>query len=286
GQRVIALETQRVHLAAFSDIEWFEVQRIKAMPHLELTTKGYEMYAPVSWLDMNLSRKPFDDVRFRQAMMHAHDRKFMAEKLFFGLGRIAHGPINSVTQFYDEKALTKYDYDLKKAEALLEEMGLKKGADGTRAKVEMIVMPYGEVWHRVAEYSKQQLRRIGVDVNLRTTDVAGFNQAASNFQFGDPAIGVSRSYVSSNIRKGVMFTNTHQYRNAKVDEAFDKGAVALSREERQKWYTEMQRITSQEVAVGWMHEIEFPTFFNKKFKNVVITALGVNESFDAVYLAD
>ncbi len=296
GQRVVALETQKVHLAAFSDIEWFEVQRLKAMPHLELTTKGYEMYAPVSWLDMNHSRKPFDDPRFRKAMMHAHDREFMRDKLFFGLGRTANGPINSVTQFYDEKALTKYPYDLKKAEALLEEMGLKKGAGGMRAKVEMIVMPYGEVWQRVAEYSKQQLRRIGVDVVLKTTDVAGFNQACSNFeydmtwqylfQFGDPAIGVARSYISSNIKKGVMFTNTHQYRNPKVDEAFDKGAVAPTREERQRWYTIAQQQTTEDVAVGWMHELEFPTFFNKKFRGVVTTALGVNESFDEVHLAE
>jgi peptide/nickel transport system substrate-binding protein len=296
GQRVVALETQKVHLAAFSDIEWFEVQRLKAMAHLELTTKGYEMYAPVSWLDMNHSRKPFDDPRFRKAMMHAHDRQFMRDKLFFGLGRTANGPINSVTQFYDEKALTTYPYDLKKAEALLEEMGLKKGAGGMRAKVEMIVMPYGEVWQRVAEYSKQQLRRIGVDVVLKNTDVAGFNQACSNFeydmtwqylfQFGDPAIGVARSYISSNIKKGVMFTNTHQYRNPKVDEAFDKGAVAPTREERQRWYTIAQQQTTQDVAVGWMHELEFPTFYNKKFRNVVTTALGVNESFDEVYLAE
>jgi peptide/nickel transport system substrate-binding protein len=160
----------------------------------------------------------------------------------------------------------------------------------------MIPMPYGEVWQRVAEYSKQQLRRIGVDVTLKNTDVAGFNQACSNFeydmtwqylfQFGDPAIGIARSYISSNIKKGVMFTNTHQYRNEKVDEAFEKGAVALTREEQQKWYSEMQKITTNEVAVGWMLEMEFPTFTNRKFKNVVTTALGVNESFDEVYLAE
>jgi peptide/nickel transport system substrate-binding protein len=83
-----------------------------------------------------------------------------------------------------------------------------------------------------------------------------------------------------------MFTNTHQYRNEKVDEAFEKGAVALTREEQQKWYSEMQKITTNEVAVGWMLEMEFPTFTNRKFKNVVTTALGVNESFDEVYLAE
>ena len=296
GQRVVALETQKVHMSSFGDIEWFEVKRLKAMPHLELTTKGYEMYAPVMWLDMNHARKPFNDVRFRKAMMHAHDRQFMRDNLFFGLGRIAYGPINSVTRFYDEKALTKYPYDLKKSEALLEEMGLKKGADGMRVKLEMIIMPYGEVWQRVAEYSKQQLRQIGVDVVLKNTDVAGFNQACSNFeydmtwqylfQFGDPAIGVARSYLSTNIKKGVMFTNTHQYRNAKVDEALEKASVALTPEERQKWYSVMQKITTDEVAVGWMLEMEFPTFTNKKFKNVVTTALGVNESFDEVYLAE
>ena len=45
----------------------------------------------------------------------------------------------------------------------------------------------------------------------------------------------------------------------------------------------MQKITTDEVAVGWMLELEFPTFVNKKCKNVVTTAVGGNESFDEVY---
>jgi ABC-type transport system substrate-binding protein len=104
------------------------------------------------------------------------------------------------------------------------------------------------------------------------------------YQYADPALGVARTYVSSNIRKGVMFSNTAQYKNPAVDEAFDKAAVAPSREERQKSYSEAQRLVVEDVPVVWLLEMEFPTFVNKKFKDVVTTGIGVNESFDAVYM--
>lgn len=44
-------------------------------------------------------------------------------------------------------------------------------------------------------------------------------------------------------------------------------------------------IDRESVPVAWMLEIRTPTIFNRKFRNVIPTALGVNDSFDAVHLA-
>ncbi|HYH37862.1 MAG TPA: ABC transporter substrate-binding protein [Azospirillum sp.] len=293
ASRSVALEQGTVQQTQFNDIETFDVPRLKALPNVEMTTKGYEFFAPLSWIEINTRVKPLDDKRFRQAMMHAIDRGFIRDKIWFGLGRPATGPVNSVTRFH-EPDVKKYPFDPKKAEALLDEMGLKKGSDGTRAKVKLLVMPYGETWTRLGEYVKQAMKRVGVDVTLESTDSAGWVNRVSNwdydltfnfvYQYGDPALGVSRTYVSDNIRKGVMFSNTMGYANPQVDTLFAQAAKAVKDEERQQLYSAAQKILVEDVPVAWLLEMEFPTFVDKRFKNAVTSAIGVNESYDGVYM--
>jgi peptide/nickel transport system substrate-binding protein len=235
-----------------------------------------------------------NDKRFRQAVGYAVDRAFIRDNIFGGLGRIASGPINSVTRFY-EPSLKQFEFNPSKAKALLDEMGLKPGPNGVRASVEMIPNPYAEVWSRLSEYIRQALHVVGIEVRIKPTDAPGYVQAVGGhnfeistafmYQFADPALGVSRSYLTSNIRKGVMFTNTAQYSNATVDELFAKAATAASDAERQKHYTAIQRALVDDMPVVWLLELELPTFINKRFKSVVTGAHGVNASLDEAYLA-
>ena len=44
----------------------------------------------------------------------------------------------------------------------------------------------------------------------------------------------------------------------------------------------MQQILTTDVAAGNLFEIEFPTLYRKNVKNLVTTAIGLNESFDNV----
>ena len=105
--------------------------------------------------------------------MYALDRNFIRDNVFFGLGKVATGPIHSTSPYY-EPNVPQYPYDLKKAEALLDELGLTKGANNMRATIKLLGLPYGEVWNRLNEYCKQALRRIGLDVTIETSDVAGW----------------------------------------------------------------------------------------------------------------
>src|SRR6185295_9351539 len=128
---------------------------------------------PIMWIDINNRRAPLNDKRVRQAFLHAMDRDFILKNLFFGMGKVATGPIASTTRFYDSN-VPKYPFDPAKAEALLEAAGHKKGADGVRLKVRCMVLPYGEVWQRLAEYTRQALGKVGMQLTLESTDVAGF----------------------------------------------------------------------------------------------------------------
>ena len=293
AQRVAAIETGKVDMAQNNDIENFEVPRLRALKHLDYTTKGNEAISPISWLDINHRVAKLQDKRFRKAMMHAIDRKFIVENLFFGLGRVANGPIASTTKYYDDKALVKYDYNPARAMALLDEMGLKPDARGVRQRVNLLALPYGDVWTRQAEFIKQQLGKVGIEITIETADTAGWMQRNSNWdfelcinflsQFMEPAVGVARVYVSSNIRKGIISTNVEGYSNPVVDDLFARAAVAVTAAESQKLYSEVQRVLSDDVPVLYLTELEFPTFINKAFRNVIIDGSGSLSEFDQAY---
>jgi len=294
AQRAAALESGRVDMVQNNDIEYFDVERLRKLPQFEFMATGPESVAPQSWLDVNLRSAPFNDKRFRQALTHAIDREFIVKNLFFGIGKPASGPIATSTRFRDDAAVKRYPHDPARAIALLEEMGLKPDARGVRARVKLLALPYGEVWTRQAEFVKQQLARVGIEATIETVDTATWAQRNANWdfdlsfnfvsQFMHPAVGVARTYISSNIRKGVISTNVMGYSNPRVDELFDKAAVEVDETKRQAMYSEIQRILVEAVPVAWVLELEFPTFINKQFKNVVTSAIGVRDNFADVYM--
>lgn len=291
ASRSVALEQGTVQLTQWSDIEPFDVKRLSALPNLTMTTKGYELFAPHQWLELNNRIAPMNDKRFRQAIMYAIDRKALLSRVYFGLGKVAIGPVSSKTRFY-EKDVKQYEYSPEKAKALLDEMGLKPGPDGKRVSIPYLVPPYGEIFQRAAEFIRQSLSRVGVDFQLQGTDVGGWAQKCGNwdfsvtqnlvYQLGDPALGVSRTYITSNIRKGVLFSNTCGYSNPEVDRLFEQAATATSDDKRQEFYSAVQKILVEEVPVVWLIEQDYPNLIDKRLKNVITTAIGVHETFGAV----
>jgi peptide/nickel transport system substrate-binding protein len=292
--RAFALETQQVDVAGPDTVELFDIARLTGLPHLTATNRGSEFASPMTWIEINHRVAPLNDKRFRQALLYAIDRNFLKDRVWFGHGVVPNGPIASSIRFHDA-SIKPYPYDPKRAEALLDEMGLKRGPDGTRVTLSFLPLPYGETWKRMGEYIKQALGRVGINVTLETTDPAGWLKRVANWdyqlaadrlqQFGDPAIGVARTYLSSNIKKGVPFNNTMGYENPAVDDLFARAARAVDEGERQKLYSEVQKILVEDVPVAWMLEIKTPTIYNKKFTDVIATALGVNDSFESVRLA-
>jgi peptide/nickel transport system substrate-binding protein len=99
------------------------------------------------------------------------------------------------------------------------------------------------------------------------------------YQFGDPALGVARFFVSSNIRKGVPYSNCTGYSNPRVDELFAVAATATDDAARQDAYSEVQKILVEEVPMAWLAEVDFPTVLDRRFKDVIVSAIGVSDTF-------
>lgn len=292
--RLRAMQTGAADVASFSDIDFSQLAQLKANPNLQLTTKGYEMPAPLCWLGLNHRVKPLDDKRFRQALLYAIDRKTLATQIFAGSARPAKGPISSLTRFFDPN-IPQYEYDPKKAQALLDAMGLTPDANGRRTTLRLLELPYGETWSKLAAYIKQSLGKVGINVVLESTDASIWSKRVANWEYemtiryvyqnGDPALGVSRTYLGSNIRKGVYSNNSSGYNNPEIDQLFSSAAAATRPESRQVLYSRIASQLAQDVPEAWLVELAFPTITHVAFKNVVTSAVGVMDNFATVYKA-
>ena len=110
-----------------------------------------------------------------------------------------------------------------------------------------------------------------------TTDTNSYGE------YGDPAIGTSRFYLSSNIRKGVPLTNLQGYINPEVDRLFAQAAVAVSHEEAQACYSKLQHILTHDVAMLWLFERQPLFFHNKRLKNVITGPNGPSDGLGAAH---
>ena len=291
--RALALQTGQVQMSASGDIEPFDVPRFRDQPNLVVETAGWEYFAPLMWLEINHRVKPLDDVRVRQAISMALDRNFILNRLWFGIGKVATSPVSSVTRYFDP-AVKLAPHDVKQAIALLDEAGVKPGADGVRFKIRHLVLPYGEVWSRLGEYIRASLKQVGIEVTLESTDTGGWARRVSDwdydttinylYQYGDPTLGVERTYVSTNIQKTV-FTNTGGYVNPEVDRLFAEARRAPLPADRQKAFYAVQELLVQQIPQIWLLEMSFPTIHDKKVHDLITLGTGVHAPFDDVYIA-
>ena len=79
----------------------------------------------VRYITLNTMKKPYDDLKVRQAINYAIDKDAYIKVVKSGLGSKLKSSMSSMTQHYSEQS--GYDYDLEKAKSLLAEAGYPDG---------------------------------------------------------------------------------------------------------------------------------------------------------------
>ena len=171
--------------------------------------------------------------------------------------------------FYNPE-IEKYKRDLKRANSLLDEAGYPRKGNGPRFSVRLAFEANGEggAFQSAAEIIREQLRAIGVNVELTPSDAATWNQRSfiqwdydltmGSFGTGpDPAIGVARLYITSNIVPRNA-ANLSGYSNARVDELMARGAKEIDQQQRKRIYQEAQAILVDELPAIWLWEKSYP----------------------------
>lgn len=289
--RTIALENGELDFYAFENVAR-NVVRLKKNDKLEVTSKGYAAIGPIDWLAFNTKKGKTADVNVRKAIAYAIDRKFILKAIMLGVAEEARTGIHPGSPLYDPNVET-YEINIEKANQILDDAGYKKGDDGMRFG---LTVDFG--WPPLrpnAEYTKAALKRIGIDVTVRpSADFPTWARTVSNHEFdltwdtvfnwGDPVIGVHRTYQSSNIKKGVIWSNTQQYTNPKVDAILEKAGKEIDPEKRKALYSEFQKIIVDDLPVYWTNTLPYHTIYNKKVGDPPLGIWATSSPMDMTYI--
>ena len=120
----------------------------------------------VGYLSFNTEKKPFDDVKVRQALTYAVNKEAIIKAVYQGAGVAAKNLIPPTMWGYNND-VKDYSYDPEKAKALLKEAGQDKGFT-----VELWAMPvqrpYNPNARRMAEMVQADWAKIGVQAKIVT----------------------------------------------------------------------------------------------------------------------
>lgn len=291
--RAIAVENGEVDLAPMNALPDAEIERLAKLPQIEVSDKGTEALGTNMWLDLNVRSEPLSNIKVRQAISLALDRQAIIDVIWYGHGTPARGPLVSANPFFDDK-LPAFVFDLKKANALLDEAGYKRGANGTRFEVKQYFLPYGEKYVRLGEYIRQQLKKVGIEVKTQSMDVGGWLKAVFtdwDYQMtstftdnrGDPTIGSQRLFTTPSIRKGATFTNSMGYSNPKVDQLFAQGAIEPDPSKRKAIFAEMQAILHDELPVVFLVELPNVSVWNRRVHGLLTNGLAYYGGWEKVW---
>ena len=121
---------------------------------------------PVTNQSVFIQTKNVPDVRVRQAMLYAIDRKMVLEQLLKGKGEVADGFLSSASPFYDD-SIVPVEQDVEKAKELLAEAGW----DGSQT-LRFYVNSGDSAFVNAANVFVAQWAAVGINVEVTTVDLA------------------------------------------------------------------------------------------------------------------
>lgn len=209
-------------LDAAIDIPFNQVDRLKNNPKLGV---GVANVFRSDLIQLNTKKKPFDDIRVRQALNYAVDKDGLVKSILRGNGTVATSSIPVMK--YHNTDIKPYPVDLDKAKKLLADAGLPNGFSA-----KMLVVAGDVISRQVASAIQNDLSRIGVKIEIQTIE--------GGSQFSTTKSGnyeMSLAFATSDTidpDQMVGFTAVNPERaNAMHTEWQDKQVNALYADERQ-----------------------------------------------------
>lgn len=159
--------------------------RIHALPNVATFRGPSYLYNHITF---NTSHPVFSDVRVRQALRFATDRKEIRDKINHGIGILQESSITPASPFFVKEPMIPYDPA--KANQLLDAAGWKRGADGIRAKngVKMNLdwaapagSPDGDA---LIELVRAMWQRVGVSITAKHYDTGLYFQLVGGIIYG------------------------------------------------------------------------------------------------------
>ena len=212
------------------------------------------------YLVMNTQYKPLADVRVRQAINYALNKKAIIRIAWGGAATELDSLIPPNLQFYSKQGA--WPYDVEKAKALMKEAGYEKGF-----KV-VFLTPNASNRLRATEMAMQQLKAIGITGEIQSMDIASFYNKLEGHRADDanpvPFIAFggwsastgdadwgTRPLVSTDGFPPAM-SNFGFFSDADVDRLIEAGLQSADPEVRRKAYAELQDVVWEKAPWGYL----------------------------------
>ncbi|MGN6672886.1 MAG: peptide ABC transporter substrate-binding protein [Thermomicrobiales bacterium] len=215
---------------------------------------------------------PFQaDPKVRQAYNLLVDRDTIAKTLYGKTGVATPNNLNAPQSVYSKN--TKYEFNIDKANQLLEEAGYKKGSDGFRAKGDVKMSVLFQTSVNTLRQKEQQLikdafEKAGIKMELKSVDQTVFFSTGAGqtdnyphfytdleMYTNGPDLPDSQNYLRRYISSQVCQkannwggTNITRYQNKAMDDFYDKALVELDPDKRSQLFIQMNDLSVSDVV--------------------------------------
>jgi ABC-type transport system substrate-binding protein len=224
--RIAEFQAGNVHLV--QDVPQSEVDRLDKTQGVSIV--HYDQLQ-TTYLGLNTTKPPFDDVRVRQAVSYAINRDEIVTGANFGLAKPATTMLTPQTPyFWPDSLQLAPSYDTAKAGSLLDQAGWTAGAGGIREKGgQQLVLPLWVINDSTttlqAQILEQQLAKVGIKVETKTYEQTAWFAAARSGEQTGFIIGVF--FDNADVLYFYFYSkqqpapNRFSYANASVDQWLD-----------------------------------------------------------------
>jgi len=235
------------------DVNWIEAPGPDDIPGLK--SSGYRIYTNSydhvwPWI-LDLTKKPLNNLKVRQAMEYAIDRQTMATSLLRGTADPAYQLVPRANLAY-RASNDIYDYDPAKAKRLLAEAGYPNGFSMT------LSYPTGGSGNMQPGPMNQELQsdlaKVGIKVKLEPIEWAAMLTAYSSGKIpgGADAINISLTFIQESFWSLVFGStsplNLAHYQNATVDKLLGESLLQPDATKRAAIYAQIAAQVDRDAA--------------------------------------
>lgn len=228
----------------------------------------------VTYLYLNNSKAPMNQVDLRRAVSWATDYQGMVKGILSGYGKQMRGPIPEGMWGYDANAM-QYNMDEAKAKAALEKVPQKP------ASLTFLYSDNDPNWEPIALSTQASLSKIGINVKLEKLANATMRErvgkgdydiAIGNWSpdFADPYMFMNYWFASD--KKGLP-GNRSFYENTEVDTLLKSALATTDQQARTKDYQQAEKIVIDQAAYVYLFQKNYQLAMNKQVKGFVFNPM-------------
>jgi len=230
------------------------------------------------YLGFNLKNKKFEKKAIREAISLAINRQEIIDILFFGHGKICHGPFLPGTFAFNPNTITPLQ-NIDKSKALLRTLGYNKN---NPFEFEVITNANNPTRINLAQIIQYQLAKVGIKMKIRVMEWQAFlNTVIHPRKFESIIMGWSLALMpdarsiwhsSSDTNGGFNFVG---YSNKKVDRLIEEGEITVNREKLGMIYKNIFDEIANDLPYLFLYVPNSITAINKDIKNVTPALIGI-----------